>query len=67
MVGLTLATGCAFATNLASILKHRGANHVPAFRFIGESVAFGLVVFGATFVSATTATAPAASRPPALA
>jgi hypothetical protein len=31
LTGLTLAAGCAVATNVASILKHRGANTVPAF------------------------------------
>ncbi len=31
LVGLTLATACALATNVAAILKHRGANTVPAF------------------------------------
>ena len=30
-VGLTLAAACAPATNVGSILKHRGANAVPAF------------------------------------
>lgn len=32
LVGLTLATACAVATNLASVLKHRGANAVPPFQ-----------------------------------
>lgn len=32
LVGLLLATGCAVATNVASVLKHRGANAVPAIR-----------------------------------
>ena len=31
VMGLTLAGGCAVATNVGSILKHRGANTVPAF------------------------------------
>ncbi len=31
-MGLLLAAGCAVATNVASVLKHRGANAVPAFR-----------------------------------
>jgi hypothetical protein len=30
-VGLTLPAACALATNVGSILKHRGANAVPAF------------------------------------
>jgi hypothetical protein len=32
LVGLLLATGCAVVTNVAAVLKHRGANAVPAFR-----------------------------------
>jgi hypothetical protein len=32
VVGLTLASACALATNVGSILKHRGANTVPAFQ-----------------------------------
>jgi hypothetical protein len=32
LAGLTLAAGCALATNVAAILKHRGANAVPAFQ-----------------------------------
>jgi drug/metabolite transporter (DMT)-like permease len=32
LVGLLLATGCAVATNVASVLKHRGANAVPPLR-----------------------------------
>jgi hypothetical protein len=31
LVGLTLAGACALTTNIASILKHRGANTVPRF------------------------------------
>jgi hypothetical protein len=32
LLGLLLAAGCAVATNVASVLKHRGANAVPALR-----------------------------------
>jgi hypothetical protein len=32
LFGLLLAAGCAVATNVASVLKHRGANAVPALR-----------------------------------
>jgi hypothetical protein len=32
LVGLALATACAVATNVGSVLKHRGANAVPPSR-----------------------------------
>jgi hypothetical protein len=32
LLGLLLAAGCAVATNVANVLKHRGANAVPAVR-----------------------------------
>jgi len=32
LVGLTLASACAVATNVGSVLKHRGANAVPPFQ-----------------------------------